>query len=255
MTNTQSGAIPRRALVTGASRGIGREIALTLAREGFDLALTAREIDRLDDVMSQSEMAGVKAIPIAIELTSHDSINQGFDTAVEGLGGLDVLVNNAGRALIKPAIDITWEDWDAVVDTNLKGAYFLAGRLARHCMDAKQPGAIVNIASTHGLTGLAGRTVYGISKGGMIQMTRMLAIEWAEQDIRVNSVALSTVMTESRQEMLKDPEVRARMLGRIPSGRFPEPSEIAAAVRYLVSPEAVSVTGHTLVIDGGLTAA
>jgi 2-deoxy-D-gluconate 3-dehydrogenase len=241
--------------VTGASRGIGREIALTLARDGFDLALTARQIDRLDDVMGQPEMSGVKAIPIAMELMSHDSINQGFDTAVEGLGGLDVLINNAGRPLIKPAIDITWEDWDAVVDVNLKGAYFLAGRLARHCIDAKRPGAIVNIASTHGLTGLAGRTVYGISKGGMIQMTRMLAIEWAEQDIRVNSVALSTVMTESRQEMLKDPEVRARMLGRIPSGRFPEPNEIAAAVRYLVSPEAVSITGHTLVVDGGLTAA
>jgi 2-deoxy-D-gluconate 3-dehydrogenase len=226
-----------------------------LAREGFELALTAREIDRLDDVMSQPEMAGVKAIPIAVELASQDSINQGFDIAVEGLGGLDVLVNNAGRALLKPAIDITWEDWDAVVDVNLKGAYFLAGRLARHCIDAKRPGAVVNIASTHGLTGLAGRTVYGISKGGMIQMARMLAIEWAEQDIRVNAVALSTVMTESRQEMLKDPEVRARMLGRIPSGRFPEPGEIAAAVRYLVSPEAVSITGHTLVIDGGLTAA
>ncbi|NNE85334.1 MAG: SDR family oxidoreductase [Alphaproteobacteria bacterium] len=255
MTNTQSGATPRRALVTGASRGIGREIALTLARNGFDLAVTAREIDRLDDVMSQPEMAGVNAIPIAVELTSHDSINQGFDTAVEGLGGLDVLINNAGRALIKPAIDVTWEDWDSVVDANLKGAYFLSGRLARHCIDANRPGAIVNIASTHGLTGLAGRTVYGISKGGMIQMARMLAIEWAEQAIRVNSVALSTVMTESRQEMLKDPEVRARMLGRIPSGRFPEPDEIAAAVRYLISPEAVSITGHTLVVDGGLTAA
>ena len=166
-----------------------------------------------------------------------------------------MLVNNAGRALIKPAIVITWDYWDAVVDVNLKGAYFLACRLARHCIDHKRPGAIVNIASTHGLTGLAGRTVYGISKGGMIQMARMLAIEWAGQGIRVNAVALSTVITESRQEMLKDPEVRERMLGRIPSGRFPEAGEIAAAVRYLVSADAVSVTGHTLVVDGGLTAA
>jgi NAD(P)-dependent dehydrogenase (short-subunit alcohol dehydrogenase family) len=246
---------PRRALVTGASRGLGREIALNLARDGFDLALTAREIGRLDDVMSHPDLAGVKAIPIAMEMLSQDSIDQGFDAAVEGLGGLDVLVNNAGRALIKPAIDITWDDWDVVVDVNLKGAYFLACRLARHCIEHKRPGAIVNIASTHGLTGLAGRTVYGISKGGMIQMARMLAIEWAGQGVRVNAVALSTVMTESRQEMLKDPEVRERMLGRIPSGRFPEAGEIAAAVRYLVSSDAVSVTGHTLVVDGGLTAA
>ena len=190
MTNTQSGAAPRRALVTGASRGIGREIALTLAREGFELALTAREIDRLDDVMSQPEMAGVKAIPIAVELASQDSINQGFDIAVEGLGGLDVLVNNAGRALLKPAIDITWEDWDAVVDVNLKGAYFLAGRLARHCIDAKRPGAVVNIASTHGLTGLAGRTVYGISKGGMIQMASSFECDfhlWSRHQVNMCS--------------------------------------------------------------------
>jgi len=147
------------------------------------------------------------------------------------------------------------EEWDAVIDVNLKGAYFLACRLARHCIDAGRPGAVVNVASTHGMTGFAGRSVYGISKGGMIQMTRMLAIEWAEFGIRVNTVAPSTVLTESRREMLNDPAVRERMLNRIPSKRFPEPGEIAAAVLYLASPEAISVTGHTLVVDGGLTAA
>lgn len=246
---------PRRALVTGAATGLGSEIALTLARDGYDIALTYHETALPDDLINHPDLAGVKVVPVAMELLSQDSINRGFDAAVEGLGGLDVLINNAARALIKPAIDVTWDDWDALIDVNLKGAYFLAGRLARHCIDAQRPGAIVNIASTHGLTGLAGRTVYGISKGGMIQMARMLAIEWAEAGIRVNAVALSTVMTESRKEMLKDPEVRERMLGRIPTGRFPEPSEIAAAVRYLASSDAASITGHTLVVDGGLTAA
>ena len=251
-TNTRG---PRRALVTGASRGLGREIVLSLARDGYDVALACRDLGRLDEIMSHPDMARVKAIPLAMELLSEDSVNQGFDAAVEGLGGLDVLVNNAGQALIKPAIDITWDDWDSLIDVNLRGAYFLACRLARHCIDAQRPGAIVNIASTHGMTGLAGRSVYGISKGGMIQMARMLAIEWAAQGVRINSVALSTVMTESRQEMLKDPEVRERMLGRIPTGRFPEAHEIAAAVRYLAGPDAASITGHTLVVDGGLTAA
>jgi NAD(P)-dependent dehydrogenase (short-subunit alcohol dehydrogenase family) len=122
-------------------------------------------------------------------------------------------------------------------------------------MAVDQPGAIVNIASTHGLTGIAGRSVYGVTKGGLIQMTRMLAIEWVEQGIRVNTVAPTTVMTESRQEMLKDPETRTRMLSRIPVGHFPDPSEIAGAVRYLAAAEQVSVTGQVLAVDGGLTAA
>ncbi len=252
-----NGDIPsrRRALVTGASTGLGREIALTLARDGYDVALADREIGLLDNVMTHPDLAEVNAVPVAIELLSQDSIDEGFDAAAEGLGGLDVLVNNAGRPLLKPAIEVTWDEWDAVIDVNLKGAYFLAGRLARHCIEAGRSGAIVNIASTHGMTGLAGRSVYGISKGAMIQMARMLAIEWAEYGVRINAVAPTTVLTESRQELLKDPDVRERMLGRIPTGRFPEPSEIAAAVRYLAGPDAASITGHTLVVDGGLTAA
>ncbi len=258
MTDTQPQADtrgPRRALVTGASRGLGREIALALARDGYDVALTSRDMGLLEELIAHPDFAGVKSIPISMELLSQDSIDQGFDAAVEGLGGLDLLVNNAGRALLKPAIEVTWDEWDSVVDVNLKGAYFLSSRLARHCIEADRAGAVINIASTHGLTGFAARTVYGTSKGGMIQMTRMLAIEWAEYGVRVNAVAPSTVLTQSRREMLNDPEVLERMLNRIPSKRFPEPGEIAAAVRYLASPDAISVTGHTLVVDGGLTAA
>ncbi len=247
----QNGA--RRALVTGASTGIGQEIALTLARDGYDVALTSRDMARLTDVIADPDFTGVTAVPIELELTSQDSIERGIDTAVEALGGLDVLVNNAGAALIKPALEVTWEDWDTVLDANLKGAYFLACRFTEHCLSAGRGGAVVNIASTHGLVGFAGRTVYGISKGGIIQMTRMLAIEWADRNIRVNTVAPATVMTESRKKLLSDPEVRQRMLDRIPAGRFPEPSEISAAVRYLAGPDAISITGQTLVVDGGVT--
>jgi len=209
----------------------------------------------LDEVMALPELAGVNAVPVTLELTSEDSIVSGLNAAVDGLGGLDVVVNNAALALIKPVVDVTWDDWDRLVSVNLKGAYFLSARFAAHCMAANQPGAIVNIASTHGLTGIAGRSVYGITKGGLIQMTRMLAIEWVEHGIRVNAVAPTTVMTESRAEMLKDPDTRARMLSRIPVGHFPDPSEIAGAVRYLAGAEQVSVTGQVLAVDGGLTAA
>ena len=189
-----------------------------------------------------------------MELLSQDSIDEGFDIAVEALGGVDVLVNNAGRPLLKQAIDVTWDEWDSVLDVNLKAAYFLSCRLARHCIEAERSGAVVNVASTHGLTGFAGRTVYGISKGGMIQMTRMLAIEWAETGVRINTVAPSTVLTNSRREMYKEPGVLESMRDRIPLRRFIEPGEVAAAVRYLASAEAASITGHTLVVDGGLTA-
>ena len=132
----------RRALVTGAASELGREIVLTLARDGYDLALAYHETGLPDDLVNHSDLASVKTIPVAMELLSQDSIDQCFDAAVEGLGGLDVLVNNAGRPLLQPAIDVTWDQWDAVIDVNLKGAYFLACRLARHCIDAKRPGAI-----------------------------------------------------------------------------------------------------------------
>ena len=245
----------RRALVTGAASELGREIVLTLARDGYDIALTHHKVGLPDDLMTHPDLAGVKAIPIAMELLSQDSIDKGFDAAVDGLGGLDLLVNNAGRPLLKPAIEVTWDEWDAVIDVNLKGAYFLACRLARHCIEADRTGAVVNVASTHGITGFAGRSVYGISKGGMIQMTRMLAIEWAELGVRINAVAPSTVLTKSRREMYKEPGVLESMRDRIPSKRFLESGEVAAAVRYLAGPDAISITGHTLVVDGGLTAA
>lgn len=242
-----------KALVTGASTGLGRETALTLARAGYDVALADREIGLLDEVMSHPDLSGVTAMPVEIELQSEASIRGGVAAAIDGLGGLDTLVNNAGRTLLAQAVDVTWDEWDSVIGINLKGAYFAAARLAEHCIGAGKPGSVVNIASTHGLTGLAGRSVYGISKGGLIQMTRMLAIEWAKAGIRVNAVAPGTVLTESRQVLLGDPDLRARMQARIPTGEFPSAQEIANAVLYLAG-AAPSLTGQVIAVDGGLTA-
>jgi NAD(P)-dependent dehydrogenase (short-subunit alcohol dehydrogenase family) len=209
---------PRTAFVTGTSAGLGRAIA------------------------------------IALDLRSQASIAAAFEGALTGLGELDLLVNNAGRALVRPSVDVSEAEWDDVIDTNLKGAFFLSQLFGRTCIARKRPGAIVSMASTHGMIGIPQRAVYGISKAGLIQMTRMLAIEWADKDIRVNAVAPTTVLTESRQRMLSDPKVRADMLARIRTGRFATPQEVAAAVVYLASPGAASVTGHTLMVDGGLTA-
>jgi NAD(P)-dependent dehydrogenase (short-subunit alcohol dehydrogenase family) len=243
-----------RALVTGTSAGLGRAIAAALAREGYDLALTELTTEALKDTLADPAVASRKAVPIALDLRSQDSIKAAFAHAMSELGNIDLLVNNAGRALLKPAVEVTDAEWDDVIDTNLKGAFFLSQLFGRACIAGNRPGIIVSMASTHGMTGIAGRSVYGISKAGLIQMTRMLAIEWAGKNIRVNAIAPTTVMTESRQQLLSDPDKRAAALSRIPSGRFATPEEIAAAVVYLASPGAASVTGHTLPVDGGLTA-
>jgi NAD(P)-dependent dehydrogenase (short-subunit alcohol dehydrogenase family) len=245
---------PRVAFVTGTSAGLGRAIAVALAREGYDLALTELSTDALKDTLADPAIAGRKAVAVALDLRSQDSIEAAFEKATKELGDIDLLVNNAGRALLKPVVEVTGAEWDDVIDTNLKGAFFLSQLFGRACVARGRPGAIVNMASTHGMTGIAGRSVYGISKAGLIQMTRMLAIEWADKNIRVNAIAPTTVMTESRQQLLSDPKTRANALARIPSGRFATAEEIAAAVVYLASPAAASVTGHTLPVDGGLTA-
>jgi 2-deoxy-D-gluconate 3-dehydrogenase len=239
------------ALVTGASDGIGAAIALDLARHGHDVALADLAPETLARTAAAVAAAGARAVPLALDLRSEASIA----AAVAAAGPLDVLVNNAAVALNKPAVEVGWTEWDAVVDVNLKGTFFLSTAFARQCIAAGRPGAVVSLASTHGLTGLAGRSVYGASKGGVIQLTRMLAIEWAESGVRVNAVAPGTVLTPSRQAMLADPERRRRMLERIPTRRFPTAEEVAAAVRYLAGDEAGSVTGQVLPVDGGLTAA
>jgi len=246
-------ATSRAALVTGASTGIGRATALALGQAGFDLAVTDIEAGWLGDLAADPRLQGRKVVPIALDLRSEAAIAQALAHAARALGPIDLLVNNAGRPLQKPATDVTWEEWNDVIDINLKGAFFLSAGFARACMTQRRPGAIVSLASTHGLTGIAGRSVYGISKGGIIQMTRMLAIEWAPLDIRVNAIAPATVLTPSREKMLSEPAIRAQMLARIPLGRFPTADEIAAAVCYLASDDARSITGQTLLLDGGVT--
>ena len=243
----------RRALVTGTSTGIGRVIALALAREGYDLAITELDTDWLDELMCHPDFHGRKVLAVRLDLREQASIEEAFDRALAGLREIDLLVNNAGRALHKPAVDVTRAEWEDIVNTNLRGTFFMSQRFGRYCLERRRPGAIVSLASTHGIIGIAGRSVYGISKAGVSHMTRMLAIEWAERGIRVNAIAPTTVLTPSREKMLADPKVRQDMLERIPTRRFATMEEVAGAVTYLASPAAASVTGHTLLVDGGLT--
>jgi NAD(P)-dependent dehydrogenase (short-subunit alcohol dehydrogenase family) len=244
----------RRALVTGTSTGIGRAIVLALAREGFDLAISELDTAWLDELLQHPDLRPRKVVPVRLDLREEPSIDAAFARALDGLGEIDLLVNNAGRSLVKPVVEVEWSDWDDVMNTNLKGAFFLSQKFARYCFARGRPGCIVSLGSTHGIIGIAQRSVYGISKAGIIHMTKMLAIEWAERNIRVNAIAPTTVLTPSREKMLSDPAVRQGMLERIPTRRFATPEEVAGAVLYLASPAAASVTGHTLLVDGGLLA-
>ncbi|HEY2137024.1 MAG TPA: SDR family oxidoreductase [Xanthobacteraceae bacterium] len=247
----------RTAWVTGASYGVGAATALALARAGFDVAVSATRIANLHETIGRLAGTDARVVALALDLRVPDDIARAFAEAVAGLGHLDVLVNNAGVNLRRHAVDVTAAEWDAVIDTNVSGTFFLTQQAARHWLAAGRPGCVVNIASTHGLVGAAERSTYGISKAAIIQMTKMLAIEWAEHAIRVNAIApgrLDTV-SPSRAGTGSDAAYMAEMLRRIPLHRLATPDEVAAAVCYLASAEAASITGQTLVIDGGLTAA
>jgi len=243
------------ALVTGASYGVGAATAAKLARDGFDVAVSATRVEHVKDVVAEVQNFDARAVPIALDLRRPESIEAAFAEAIAALGALDVLVNNAGAMIGGAAVDVTPEQWDTVIATNLTGPFFLSQRFGRDLIARKRPGAIVNIASTHGIVGAPGRATYGISKAAIIHMTKMLAAEWAEHGIRVNAIAPGRLDTPSptRADTLSDPTYIRNMLARIPLHRLATAEEVAAAVSYLVSPAASSVTGHTLVVDGGLT--
>lgn len=245
----------RRALVTGAATGLGREIALALGAAGWRVALADIDSTGLAATLAEPALAGSGSIAVDLDLRAEASIDAAMARVFDAFGGLDLLVNNAGVTIHKPAVELTWADWDAVHDVNLKGAFFLARAYVRRLIATGGTGNIVGLASAHGIVGFPDRSAYGISKAGMIHLTKMLAVEWAPLGIRVNAIAPGTIMTPSRQELLKDPAARARMLGRIPLGRFPTAEEVAACVLYLAGPQTASMTGHTIVLDGGTTVA
>jgi NAD(P)-dependent dehydrogenase (short-subunit alcohol dehydrogenase family) len=245
----------RAALITGASWGIGHAAAVALARDGFDVAITDLTTDALSKTVAAVEAEGRHAVPLALDVRDEASVEAAVTAAAAALPGLDVLVNNAGvPSAGKPAVDLTRSEWDTILAVNLTGAFFMSTAMGRMLIAAERPGYVVSLSSTHGTVGFAGASAYGIAKAGISHMTRMLAIEWAPHNIRVNAIAPGTTMTESRRPLLADPDRQQRMLTRIPLGRFGTAEEMAGAIAYLVSPIASYITGQILLLDGGLTA-
>lgn len=241
------------AFVTGCSTGIGKAIAERLARDGFDLAITARDASRLDWIKDSEDVTGRNVLRLDLTLSDMKSIDAAVAAAFEHFGSLDAVVNNAGQTIRVSALDVTEDNWDEILDANLKGTFFLTQAIVKRVVPEKRPFRVVNLSSTYSLVGFPNRLLYGISKGGMNQMTRMLAVEWAPLGITVNAIAPGTVNSASRLEYMSDPAVKQMILQKIPMGRIGEESEVAGAVSYLLGPDAGFVTGHVLVLDGGTT--
>lgn len=247
----------RAALVTGASYGVGAATALALARDGFDVAVTATKLENLAATVDALGALGARTVPVVLDLRDAASLAAKAAEIVAALGRLDLLVNNAGANLRKSATEVTAPEWDAVMDVNLRGTFFLTQQIGRHLIAAGRGGCIISVASTYALVGAPERSTYGISKAALVGMTRMLAVEWAPHAIRVNAVAPGRLDTPSpsRAEKGTDPAYMAAMLERIPLRRQASVEQVAAAVVYLASPAAAAMTGQVLVLDGGLTAA
>lgn len=237
------------ALVTGASRGLGNGIAKGLQEAGATVVGTSRDQESAKQIAEQLD-----SVPVMMDVTDITSIREGVDNVTAELGSLDILVNNAGQNIPQGLLDVDEKSWNAVIDTNLKGSFFTAQAAARYMIAQSDGGRIINLGSQAGVVGIEERSAYGASKGGITVLTKVLALELAEYEITVNTVAPTFVDTELTRSTLEDPEWRERVLSRIPLGRLSEIEEVAAAVVYLASPAAASVTGHTLLIDGGWTA-
>lgn len=242
----------RVAVVTGASRGIGRAMAMGLAEAGADLALVARSADELTETADLVKEYGRRAEIFPADVTQVAAIEAMVEAVHKRFGCIDLLVNNAGTNIPKPALTVTEEDWDRQVDLNLKALFFCSQAVGR-IMVQQGRGRIINISSQMEKVGYFQRAAYCASKAGVGGLTRALAIEWAEHGVTVNAVAPTFIETPMTRPMLQNATFAQEVLSRIPLGRLGQPEEVAAAVVYLASDAAAMITGHTLMIDGGWT--
>jgi NAD(P)-dependent dehydrogenase (short-subunit alcohol dehydrogenase family) len=240
------------ALVTGASRGIGKGIALGLAQAGADVAVASRKLPDLERVAEEIKILGMKSLAVSAHIGRMDEIANLVTRVIEEFGKIDILVNNAAtNPTMDAAIDIEERAWDAVMNLNLKGLFFLSQAVAR-TMKERGGGRIINIASGDGISPTT-LPVYAISKAGVIMATKVMAREWASYNIRVNAVAPGIIKTKFSEAVYTNPEIMKKIMNNTPMGRIGEPEEIIGAIIYLASDASSYVTGEVISIDGGVT--
>ncbi|MGI9417969.1 MAG: SDR family NAD(P)-dependent oxidoreductase [Geminicoccaceae bacterium] len=240
----------KTALVTGASQGLGQRFATILAERGAKVALAARQVDKLEALRTTIEKTGGTASAVELDVTKAASIERCLGQVTDALGPLDILVNNAGVAVSKSVLDQTEADWDKVVGTNLKGAFFMAQAAARRMVDRGDGGAIVNIASVLALEVIGHLAPYAASKGGIWQVTKTMALELARHRIRVNALAPGYIETDINRDFLRS-DAGQQMVKKVPQRRYGEPEDLDGALLLLASDAGRYMTGSVIVVDGG----
>lgn len=241
------------AIVTGPGRGMGYHIALALAKYGADLVVCSRTLSELEKVRAEIEKLGRKVLVQKMDVTKIPEIHVMVEESVKAFGHIDILVNNAGINITQWAVDVTEEAWDKIIDTNLKALFFCAQAVGKVMIQQKK-GKIINVSSQTGTVGIPQRAAYSSSKGGVNQLTKVLAIEWAQYNINVNAIAPTFIETPFTKPMFEKEGFREYVLGNILLGRIGQPQDVVGAVIYLASEASNLVTGHVLLIDGGWTA-
>jgi len=242
----------RVAIVTGASRGLGQYFARALAKAGADLVLTSRDQSRLSPFEVEMRALGRRTLSLELDVRNRDSIEKMAEAAEKKFGHLDILVNNAGCNIRKPALDVTWEDWNLILDTNLRGSFFVSQAVARR-MIPRRYGRIINIGSVTSVSGYAGLAPYGASRGGIRQLTMSLADDWGMHGVTVNCLAPGWFRTEQNKVLYENQEWVDYLCDRIPVKRAGQPQDLDAAIVFLAAESSRYVTGQTLLVDGGIS--
>ncbi|MCE5248738.1 glucose 1-dehydrogenase [bacterium] len=242
----------KTAIVTGSSRGLGLYFARALARAGADLVVTSRSIASLAPVREEIEALGVRVFPVELDVREYGSIRKAVDAAYDHYGKIDILVNNAGCNVRKPAVDVTWDDWNLVVDTNLRGPFFMAQAVAQKMIPRKY-GRIVNIGSVTSVFGYAALGPYCASRGGIKQLTMSLADDWGLYGITVNCLAPGWFKTAQTAVLYENKEWVDYLVDRIPLKRPGHPNDLDGTIVFLSSDASAYMTGQTILVDGGIS--
>jgi NAD(P)-dependent dehydrogenase (short-subunit alcohol dehydrogenase family) len=252
MSNSLFDLTGQVAIVTGTSRGLGQHFARALAKAGADLVLTSRNRETLAPLEAEIKSLGRRAISLELDVQNQRSIEQMAAEAQSYFGQIHILVNNAGCNIRKPALDVTWEDWNQILDTNLRGSFFVAQAVAAQMIESGY-GRIINIGSVTSVFGYAGLAPYGASRGGIRQLTMSLADDWGKHGVTVNCLAPGWFQTEQNKVLYEDNEWLEYLIDRIPVRRPGEPHDLDGAIVFLASEASRYITGQTILVDGGIS--